>query len=70
MNYNLKIKEFKEKVIKEENFKNLSLDEQKRMFLTMLDLNQMYVQKTEMADKRFGISKEDRKMTNEFYGEL
>ena len=69
MNYNLKIKEFKEKVIKEENFKKLSLDEQKRMFLTMLDLNQMYVQKTEMADKKFGISKEDRKLTEEFYGE-
>lgn len=67
LNYNLKIKEFKEKVIKEDNFKNLSLDEQKRMFLTMLDLNQMYVQKTEMADKKFGISKEDQKMTAEFY---
>ena len=35
----------------------------------MLDLNQMYVQKTEMADKRFGISKDDQKMTKEFYGE-
>jgi adenine-specific DNA-methyltransferase len=67
LNYNLKIKEFKEKVIKEENFKKLSLDEQKRMFLTMLDLNQMYVQKTEMADKRFGIDKKDRKLTFEFY---
>ena len=67
LNYNLKIKEFKEKVIKEENFRNLSLDEQKRMFLTMLDLNQMYVQKTEMADKRFGIDKKDQKLTSEFY---
>jgi hypothetical protein len=37
------------------------------MFLTMLDLNQMYVQKTEMADKRFGIDKKDRKLTFEFY---
>jgi len=69
LNYNLKIKEFKEKVIKEENFKNLSLDEQKRMFLTMLDLNQMYVQKTEMADEKYRISEEDQKLTNEFYGE-
>ncbi len=64
---NVKIKEFKEKVIKEENFKNLSLEEQKRMFLTMLDLNQMYVQKSEMADKKFNISKEDQEMTNLFY---
>jgi len=33
LNYNLKIKEFKEKVIKEDNFLKLSLDEQKKMFL-------------------------------------
>ncbi len=69
LNYNLKIKEFKEKVVKEENFRNLSLIDQKRMFLTMLDLNQMYVQKTEMADKRFGISEEDQSLTKEFYSE-
>ena len=67
LNYNLKIKEFKENVILEEEFKNLLLDEQKRMFLTMLDLNQMYVQKTEMADKKFGINTQDQKLTLEFY---
>jgi len=66
-NYNVKIKEFKEKVLKEENFKKLTLDEQKRMFLTMLDLNQMYVQESEMGDKRFAISKEDQKLTKAFY---
>jgi adenine-specific DNA-methyltransferase len=67
LNYNLKIKEFKEKVINEAKFKELSLDEQKKMFLTMLDLNQIYVQKSEMADKRFGISEEDQELTNKFY---
>ncbi|MCX6739468.1 MAG: site-specific DNA-methyltransferase [Candidatus Parcubacteria bacterium] len=66
-NYNVKIKEFKEKILKEENFKKLTLDEQKRMFLTMLDLNQMYVQESEMGDKRFDISKEDQKLTKAFY---
>ena len=66
LNYNLKIKEFKEKVIKEDDFKNLSLDEQKKIFLTMLDLNQMYVNKTEMADKKFCIDKKDQKLTKEF----
>lgn len=66
-NYNVKIKEFKEKVLKEENFKKLTLDEQKRMFLTMLDLNQMYVQESEMGDKRFAVSKEDQKLTKAFY---
>jgi adenine-specific DNA-methyltransferase len=68
LNYNLKIKEFKEKVIKEAEFKSLSLNEQKKMFLTMLDLNQMYVNKTEMADKKFNISKEDQELTSKFYG--
>jgi adenine-specific DNA-methyltransferase len=67
LNYNVKIKEFREKVIKEENFKKLTLNEQKKMFLTMLDLNQMYVQESEMADKRYVIRKEDQKLTKEFY---
>jgi len=67
LNYNLKIKEFREKVIYEEEFHNLSLGEQKKMFIAMLDNNQMYVNKTEMADKNFGISKEDQNLTSEFY---
>lgn len=67
LNYNLKIKEFREKVIKEEEFKNLSLDEQKKMFVAMLDNNQVYVNKTEMADKKFGIDKKDQKLTSQFY---
>lgn len=67
LNYNLKIKEFREKVIKEEEFKNLTLEEQKKMFVAMLDNNQMYVNKTEMADKKFGIDKEDQNLTLQFY---
>lgn len=67
LNYNLKIKEFREKVINEEEFKNLSLEEQKKMFIAMLDNNQMYVNKTEMADKKFGIDKEDQNLTSQFY---
>lgn len=67
LNYNLKIKEFREKVINEEGFKKLSLDEQKKMFVAMLDNNQMYVNKTEMADKKFGIDKQDQNLTSEFY---
>jgi len=67
LNYNLKIKEFGEKVLQEENFRNLSLDEQKKIFVAMLDNNQMYVNKTEMTDKKFGISEEDQNLTNQFY---
>ncbi len=67
LNYNLKIKEFKEKVSKEEEFKKLSLDDQKKLFIAMLDNNQMYVNETEMEDKRYGISELDKKTTSKFY---
>jgi len=67
LNYNVKIKDFKEKIIKEENFKKLTLPQQKTMFLTMLDLNQMYVNESEIADKKYGISTEDQKLTKSFY---
>ena len=67
LNYNVRIKDFKDKIIKEENFKKLTLAQQKKMFLTMLDLNQMYVQESEMADKKYGISSEDQKLTKAFY---
>jgi adenine-specific DNA-methyltransferase len=67
LNYNVNIKDFKEKIIKEENFKKLTLVQQKKMFLTMLDLNQMYVNESEKADKKYSISAEDQKLTKAFY---
>ena len=33
----------------------------------MLDLNQMFVNKSEMADKNFTISQQDQELTKEFY---
>lgn len=66
LNYNLRIRDF-EKILKEEEFKKLTFTQQKKMFLTMLDLNQMYVQESEMADKKYGISTEDQKITKAFY---
>ena len=67
LNYNFKIKEFNNKIIKEDNFIALSLIEQKKMFITMLDLNQMYVNKSEMKDSKYGISEDDISLTEEFY---
>ena len=66
LNYNLKIEEFK-KVLQEPEFQALYLDEQKKMFIAMLDNNQMYVNKTEMADKKYQISEADQKLTAAFY---
>ena len=67
LNYNVKIKEFKEKILKEEGFKKLSLDEQKNLFVEMLDMNQMYVNFSERADKKYNLSEEDIKLSEEFY---
>lgn len=66
LDYNLDVRELK-KSLKEGEFKKLSLDKQKKLLLETLDLNQMYVNESEMADKKFGISKEDQKLTKEFY---
>lgn len=69
LDYNLKVKEFKNKTIVEDEFIKLPLEEQKYMFLTMLDLNQLYVQATEMEDSKFDISEEDQSLTRMFYEE-
>ncbi len=36
-------------------------------FLTMLDLNQMSVNKSEMADKKYGLNIDDQNLTDDFY---
>jgi len=67
LNYNVKTKEFKEKILKEEEFKKLSLNEQKKLFVEMLDMNQMYVNFSERVDKKYNLSKEDIALSEEFY---
>ena len=67
LNYNVKTKEFKEKIIKEKDFINLKLDEQKRLFIEMLDMNQMYVNFSERNDEKYKISPEDIALSEEFY---
>ena len=67
LNYNVKVKEFKEKIIIEDGFQKLSLDKQKAMFCEMLDLNQMYVNFSEREDKKYNLSKEDIGLSEEFY---
>jgi len=67
LNYNVKTKEFKEKILKEKGFKNLSLDEQKNLFVEMLDVNQMYVNFSEREDKKYNLAKEDIILSEKFY---
>ncbi|MDD4878548.1 MAG: site-specific DNA-methyltransferase [Candidatus Nanoarchaeia archaeon] len=67
LDYNVKVKVFKEKTLKEENFKQLGLDKQKELFVEMLDMNQMYVSFSERNDKKYHFSKEDIALSEEFY---
>lgn len=67
LKYNVKIKEFKEKIMQEIEFCELSLDEQKHIFQTMLDLNQLYIHKTEMMDEKYAIAQKDQDLTKKFY---
>lgn len=67
LHYNVRIKDFKEIIIHEEQFKVLSIDKQKEMFCRMLDNNQLYVNRDEMEDKQFNISPEDIALTKDFY---
>ena len=67
LHYNVKVKQFKEEVSQEENFKKLSLDKQKELFIKMLDLNQLYVNVSDMEDKKHNLSAEDIALTKDFY---
>ncbi|MFA5772827.1 MAG: site-specific DNA-methyltransferase [Thermoplasmata archaeon] len=77
LHYNVRVKDFiegnKDKkisaIVDEENFIKLPLPKQKEMFAKMLDLNQLYVNVSEMEDKKFGLSKEDIVLTKNFYNQ-
>ena len=62
--YNLDIKEQNERL---EEFKALNLDEQKQILCGILDKNQLYVNRTDIADTRFENTAEEIAVTNEFY---
>lgn len=67
LNYNLKQKDFIEKTINEPEFQSLGLDEQKMIFIAMLDNNQMYINFSEIRDEKYGVGEEDIEMSEEFY---
>src|SRR5690606_21624047 len=67
LDYNVRIKDFKENVIKEEAFINLSLSRQKELFKRMLDNNQLYVNLSEVEDARYNLSEDAIRLTKDFY---
>ncbi|ULJ64399.1 site-specific DNA-methyltransferase [Wielerella bovis] len=71
LKYNVNVQDFTEKIMTEPEFQNMPLDEQKRMVLEMLDLNQMYVHFSEMDDAQFSgcLNENDKALNHDFYGE-
>ncbi len=53
-----------------EDFHTLSLDDQKRFLMELLDKNLLYVNYCDIDDEEYGISDEDKAFTRSFYGEV
>ena len=50
-----------------EEFKALSLDEQKKLLLEMLEYNDLYVNYSEIDDAIYNVSNKDKKLNKKFY---
>jgi adenine-specific DNA-methyltransferase len=50
------------------DFKDLSIEDQKRFLLECLDKNHLYVNYSEIDDEEYEINEEDKKLSKEFYG--
>jgi adenine-specific DNA-methyltransferase len=64
LNYNVDIKKQDEHL---DEFKALSLTEQKRHLCELLDKNQLYVNLSSLNDADFACTKEEKKVTKDFY---
>ena len=52
-----------------EGFKALTLEEQKQLLCSLLDMNQLYVNRSDMDDVEAGVTEEEKRITKAFYGE-
>ena len=50
------------------DFKDLSIEDQKRFLLECLDKNHLYVNYNEIDDEEYEVGQEDKKLNKEFYG--
>lgn len=62
--FSLEMQKFEESI---EQFKSLSLDEQKAALCSVLDLNQLYVNRADMNDEELQVSDDEKRITNDFY---
>ena len=65
LNYNVDIKKQDEHI---DEFKALSLAEQKQHLCEILDKNQLYVNLSSLNDSDFECTEEEKEITNDFYG--
>ncbi len=63
--HNFEMQEFEKNI---EEFKKLDLEKQKQVLFDMLDKNQLYVNYSEIEDKKFKVEKKDKEMNKKFYG--
>src|SRR5690606_21679829 len=64
LNYNVDIKKQDEHI---EDFKVLSLVEQKQHLCELLDKNQLYVNLSELDDETFECTEEEKRLNRDFY---
>lgn len=64
LNYNVDIKKQDEHLVE---LKTLTLAEQKQHICELLDKNQLYVNLSSLNDSDFNCSKEEKKITKDFY---
>lgn len=64
LNYNVDIKKQEEHI---EEFKTLTLTEQKHHLLELLDKNQLYVNLSSLNDNDFKVTAEEKSVTEDFY---
>ena len=64
LNYNVDIKKQEEHI---EEFKQLSVEQQKQHLLELLDKNQLYVNLSSLEDEDFACTDEEKKITKDFY---
>jgi adenine-specific DNA-methyltransferase len=64
LNYNVDIQKHEAHL---EEFKALTLQEQKKHLCELLDKNQLYVNRSNLEDDLFACSEEEKKVTNDFY---
>lgn len=64
LNYNVDIKKQDEHI---EDFKKLTIEEQKLHLVSLLDKNQLYVNRSRLNDKDVGLTPQEIKITKNFY---